>query len=287
MIKDQQWYEDVFWNWMPTELNFSDFWMEKSENYIPTAPIVRDIPYGSGNSEVLDIFVPGQKIQSAPVLIFIHGGFWQWLDKDHYAFSLEPIRAAGAVVVSINYTLCPETSIDGIVEQVRQACAFAYSRVGDHRGDPNNIHVTGHSAGGQLTAMIATTAWKTIDPSLPDNLIKSAIPSSGIFNMNSMRLTPQLNEGLKLDETMANRNSPIFLEPTYDLPMSIVVGADESEGLIAESKEFYEAWRKKLTEIRYFEIPDVHHFSLIDNMVNTNDPFTNLLLNHLGLGYSS
>lgn len=287
MARDQKWYEDEFWSWIPTEFTYSDKWNKRSKIYIPTVPITRDISYGSSPTEVLDVFNSVPEKQNAPVLIFIHGGYWTWMDKNDYAFSLEPIRAAGAIVVSINHTLCPAAGIDEIVEQVRQACAYVYSNIEEHGGDAQNMHVTGHSAGGHLTAMIAATDWKVVDPSLPENLIKSAVPSSGIFNMNSMRLTPQLNEYLKLDEISANRSSPIFLEPTYNLPMSVVVGADESEGFIAESKEFYETWSKKLTEIRYFEIPDVHHFSIIENMVNANDPFTNILLEHLGLSASS
>ena len=283
MIKDQQWYEDEYWNWMPIEFKYSDEWTVKSETYLADAAVLKNLSYGEKSDEVFDLFLPSGKNRNAPVLIFVHGGYWQWLDKDHYAFSLEPIRSAGAIVASINYTLCPENSIPGIVEQVRKACAYIYFNIETHHGDRNNIHVTGHSAGGHLTAMIASTNWKSFDSELPDNLIKSAIPSSGIFDMNNMRNTPQLNEGLKLNEETANQNSPLFLNPTHDLRVSVIVGADESEGFILESKEFADSWGSKLTNIKYIEIPDVHHFSLIENMINNDDPFTNVILDHLDL----
>ena len=284
MIKDQQWYEDEFWNWMPIEFNYSDKWSEISEAYLSNAPVSRNLPYGEKPAEVFDLFVPPEKKKNAPVLIFIHGGYWGWLDKDDYAFSLEPLRSAGAIVVSINYTLCPENTIPGIVKQVRQACVYVYSNIEQFNGDPSNIHVTGHSAGGHLTAMIAATDWKSLGADLPGNLIKSAIPSSGIFNLNSIRLTPPLNEVVKLNEDTADQNSPIFLDPTYDLRMTVVVGADESEGFILESKEFVTSWHTKLTRIQYIEIPNVHHFSLIESMINEDDPFTNVILDHLELG---
>jgi len=177
VIKDQQWYEDEYRNWMPIEFNNSDELTLKSEAYLADAAVLKNLAYGEKPDEVFDLFLPSKKNRNAPVLIFVHGGYWQWLDKDHYAFSLEPIRSAGAIVASINYTLCPENSIPGIVEQVRKACAYIYFNIAIHHGDRNNIHVTGHSAGGHLTAMIASTNWKSLDPELPDNLIKSAIPS--------------------------------------------------------------------------------------------------------------
>ena len=129
--RDRQWYENEYWNWMPTEFNYSDLWMEKSRPYLEEAPVRRNLSYGDEPGEVYDLFLPefpeGQK---APVLVNIHGGYWQWLDKDHYAFSLEPIRAAGALAVNLNYTLCPGVDLPGIVQQVRRACAHIYRNIG-------------------------------------------------------------------------------------------------------------------------------------------------------------
>lgn len=282
--KNQQWYEHEFWNWIPTEFSWSDAMMAKSESYLANAPVLRNQPYGDDPSEVFDVFIPTHaKDKALPVLIFIHGGYWQWMDKDTYAFSLEPIRAAGAIVVSVNYTLCPENSVGGIIDQVRRACAHVYRNIAEHNGDPENIHVTGHSAGGHLTAMVVATDWQDVEAGLPTDLVKSAIPSSGIFDMNNMRLTPQINEGLRLDEESANACSPLFMTPSHDLRVSVVVGADESGGFLLESQSLVNAWASKLSNVEYVEIPNVHHFSLIDNMVNDNDPFTNVIIEHLGL----
>lgn len=282
--RDQQWYEDEYWHWIPTEFNYSDTWMAKSEGYLEQAPMVRDIAYGDKPGETYDLFLPEEHDgRKAPVLIFIHGGYWQWLDKHHYAFSLEPIRAAGAIVASLNYTLCPENDIPGIVAQVRRACAHVYRTIESYNGDPGSLHATGHSAGGHLTGMIAVTDWTDFGADLPVDLIKSIIPSSGLFDMNNMRRTPQLQEGLGLTEETARQNSPIFLNPTHDMLVSVVVGADESQGFILESKDFFKSWKSKVTNIRYVEIPGVHHFSLIDAMVNDGDPFTNVILEHLRL----
>ena len=285
MSRDQQWYEDKYWNWMDVltlDETYDEKWGKRSAEYLSHAQIRKDVKYGEGTNEVFDLFVPDDG-EPAPVMIFIHGGYWAWMDKDTYAFSLEPIRSAGALVASINYALCPQNTLSGIVDQVRRACIFIYENIGAYNGDKNNIHITGHSAGGHLTAMMAATNWHGFNPNLPIDLLKSAIPSSGIFDMNNIRLTPQLNENIKMDRKEADENSPLFLEPAYDMPISVVVGAEESEGFLLESKDFAEAWSEKLTNLRYVEVPHAHHFSLIENMVSPGDTFTRLLLEHLGL----
>ena len=215
--------------------------------------------------------------------IHIHGGYWQWLDKDHYAFSLGPVRAAGGLVVNLNYTLCPGTDLPGIVDQVRRACAHVYRMIETHGGDRDSIHVTGHSAGGHLTGMIAVTDWADFGDDLPMDLVTSIIPSSGIFDMQNIRRTPQLQDGLNLTEDTARRISPIFLDPPHDMPVSVVVGAEESDGFLLESREFARTWGSKVTNIRYVEVPGVHHFSLIDSMLDKNGLFTQVILEHLKL----
>lgn len=288
MHKSQKWYEDQYWNWLDVvavDESFSDKWNRMSAEYIPSANIKRNIKYGDGPKEEIDLFIPDTNVP-APVLIFIHGGYWTWMDKDTYAFSLEPIRAAGALVASINYEPCPGNTITGIVDQVRRACIYIYENISAYDGDRENIHITGHSAGGQLTAMMATTDWQMFNPNVPIDALKSAIPSSGIFDMNNIRLTPQLNENIQMDKNEADKNSPLFLEPAYDMPISVVVGADESEGFLLESRDFAKAWSNKVTNLRYFEVPNAHHFPLIENQLLPGDPFTDLLLEHLGLDSS-
>ena len=288
MSRNQTWYEDKFWHWIEelgADEAFDEKWLRISADYLSNACVERDVKYGSGPNEELDFFLP-DSAKPAPVLIFVHGGFWTWMDKDTYAFSLEPLRSAGALIASVNYALCPDNTISGIVEQVRRACAFVYDNVGAYGGDPDNIHVTGHSAGGHLTAMMAATNWRAVAPNLPINLLQSAIPSSGLFDMNSMRLTPQLNENLNLDRKEADENSPLFLDPAHDMPISVVVGAEETEGFLTESREFAKVWSEKVSHLRYVEITGVNHFTLIENMILPDDSMTGLLLKHLGLKWS-
>ena len=160
-------------------------WAQMSATYLQRADVERDIPYGSLPGERLDLLKPSEP--DAPVLLFIHGGYWQSLDKDDYAFALEPLVSAGALVASVNYTLCPEITLDGLVDQVRAACAWTWRHARDHGGDSSRLHVTGHSAGGHLTAMLAATDWPAFHDDLPRDMIRSAVPVSGLFDLEPLR----------------------------------------------------------------------------------------------------
>jgi len=87
-------------------------WAQMSASFLARANLTRDVQYGTNAAEKLDIFKPSES--EAPVLVFIHGGYWQWLDKDDYAFALEPLVTAGALVATINYPLCPEVNLDTV-----------------------------------------------------------------------------------------------------------------------------------------------------------------------------
>ncbi|MDH4249363.1 MAG: alpha/beta hydrolase, partial [Deltaproteobacteria bacterium] len=117
----------------------------------------RNVPYGPSPEETLDVFPA--RTPGSPVQVFIHGGYWQAQDKRSYSFVAGPLVAAGAAAVVINYALAPTVGLDEIVRQVRAAVAWTVLHAREFNGDPERIHVSGHSAGGHLTAMMLITDW--------------------------------------------------------------------------------------------------------------------------------
>jgi arylformamidase len=257
-----------------------DNWAQMSASYLKRANLARDMPYGVLASQRLDLLKP--TTPNAPVLVFIHGGYWQWADKDDYAFALEPLVTAGALVASINYPLCPEINLDKLVNAVRAACAWVWRHVDDYGGDPERLHVAGHSAGGHLTAMMAATDWSEFDDGLPRDMIKSIVPVSGLFDLEPLRLISYL-EDLRLDSETIKRNSPQFMKPTTALPVTVVVGGDESDEFQRQSREFTNAWRSEVDAIEYVAVPDHDHFTVIEAMTEPDNALTAALLRHLGL----
>ncbi len=127
-----------------------------------------DVAYGSGPAEKLDIFPTTSA--NAPVLVFIHGGWWRTLDKSEQSFIAPAFVHAGAMVVLPNYDLCPKVGIDDIAMQMVRALAWIWRNAALYGGDPNRIVVAGHSAGGHLASMVLCCDWKAVGNDLPKEL---------------------------------------------------------------------------------------------------------------------
>ena len=243
-----------------------------------------DVPYGNGARQKLDLLLPKASTTSAPVLVFIHGGYWfsRRMDKSNYSFGCEALVDAGALVATVEYDLCPDVSMDTIVRQVREACAWVWRNAPEYGGDITRLHVAGHSAGGHLAAMLAATDWPTFGDGLPRDLVRSAVPISGLFDLEPLRRS-FLNAHLRLDEACSARNSPILLRPATRLPMTVVVGGAESDEFRRQSREFVDSWREHLDSIGLIETQGDHHFSIIERMTDSGSELTAVLLGHLGL----
>jgi arylformamidase len=255
-------------------------WRARSSDYRQRSACELDVPYGSGERETLDLFLPDRA--NAPVLVFLHGGYWRLMDKSDFSYLAEGLVDRGALVAVVNYGLCPAVTIDEIAQQVRTACKWLWRNCTKYGGDPSAIHVSGHSAGGQLTAMLMATDWPSFDPDLPLDLIRSGVPVSGLFELEPMLYLP-LNEDLKLEEQSAYRNSPIFQNPTTDAPLSIVAGGEESNEFRHQSYNFAATWRQRGARTEYLELPDLNHFTIVDQMKNPDNPLTEIMLRHMGL----
>jgi len=277
MLQDE-WLEQQYRPW--TDWAFLDDWAKMGASYIERANVVRNVPYGDSPGEKLDLIRPSSS--DAPVLIFIHGGYWFSMDKDDYAFALEPLVSAGALIASVNYTLCPEVTMDTLVQQVRKACAWVWRNVGDYGGNPDKLHVSGHSSGGHLTAMMVATDWSTFEENLPKSIFKSAVPISALSDLEPIRLST-VNDNLLMDADTAKRNSPLFLAPSSVMPISVVVGGGETEEFHRHSHGLAETWRGAASQMKYIEVPGHDHFTMIAAMTEEDSPLTATLLRHLGL----
>ena len=274
--------------YMPTHwptISFPDTverWISLSDAFHSRVNVTNEIAYGDSDRQRLDLFRSEEA--NGPTLIFIHGGYWRSpkLTKRNYSFCVEPIVEAGALVAMVEYDLCPDVSMDTIVEQVRKSCAWIWRNAETYGGDPNHLHVTGHSAGGHLTAMLATTDWPAYQDGLPEDMIKSIIPVSGLFELEPLRLS-SLNADLQLDEGAAERNSPRYLEPTKSMPISVVVGGGESDEFRRQSRDFADTWRGLADTMEYIETSGHDHFAVIESMLEPRNVLTGTILRHLEL----
>ena len=185
-------------------------WAEASHRAREGSPGKRlDIAYGDGPSETLDIFpaaAPG-----APVIVYVHGGYWRSLDKSDFSFVAPALVAAGATVVVPNYALCPAVTIEDIALQMVKAVAWTWRHAAEHGANAQRLAVVGHSAGAHLAAMLLSCRWKQVDEDLPLHPLAGALAISGLYDLEPLRHTAFLQSDLKLTPQQVARCSPAFL----------------------------------------------------------------------------
>jgi arylformamidase len=230
----------------------------------------RDLAYGPTAPEALDLIVPPAGAGGrAPLMVFIHGGYWQNLDKrDCAALAPEFVRA-GIAYATINYTLAPVAGLDEIVRQARACLAWLWRNAPLLGCDPDRIFVGGHSAGGHLAAMLAATEWNRLG-GLPRDLLKGAFAVSGIYDLEPIRLSYQ-NPVLKLDEGTVARNSPMRLKPVTTR-LLLTVGEKEPEEFHRQQSEFAAVWRKAGAAVDVVPADGLDHFDILEKFGDPRHP---------------
>jgi arylformamidase len=241
-----------------------DRWARASKLVREQATCHLDLPYGEAAAERLDVF-PAD-VPNAPVLVFLHGGYWRASDKSDSSFIASAFADEGAMVVIPNYSLCPEVGMARIPLQLTQALAWVWRHAADYGGDPNRVILVGHSAGGHLASMLNCCDWKAVAPDLPRHLIKGVLSISGIYDLSPVRQAAFLQVDLKLDADAVRRLSPAQF-PAPEAPVYAVVGGDESEEFKRQNRLIRQAWGRRVVPICE-EIPGCNHFDILHELAD-------------------
>ncbi|MDH4115704.1 MAG: alpha/beta hydrolase [Burkholderiaceae bacterium] len=227
-----------------------------------------DVPYGDDAGERLDFFPTPQ--DRPPLLVFIHGGYWRSLDKFDFSWIAPTFLDAGAAVALLNYGLTPRVTVEEIVRQQLKAMAWLYRRADDLGFDRDRIVVSGHSAGGHLTAMMMAAQWPAFDPGLPADLIKGGLAISGIYDLEPLVPLPFINADLRLDAAAARRLSPVHMPPATPSPLVTAVGGLESAEFKRQTQLIRRAWPKNARED--LDVPGANHLTVCDQLAVESSP---------------
>lgn len=253
------------------DLNFLSRWTDRSATIRTSAPCELDIAYGSGDREQLDFF-PASNNSNAPTLIFIHGGYWQKGDKSAYSFLVEPFRANGVSVITLNYRLCPTVRLKEISPQIRKALAWIWNNGKELGLSLDKLHIMGHSAGAHLTSMMMTTDWQTVDTGIPHNFLKSATPISGIYDLTPLLLTSQ-KDALRLSADEAVAESSINHSLAISAPQLVACGEDESAEFNRQSDVYVKSFSASSQGMQRYSVPGCNHFEVLDELADPNSDF--------------
>ncbi len=277
---DPDWLEAMYNNRarVPDHAAHFERWARDSERVRATQACTLDIPYGPSAGQRLDVF-PAKR-PGAPVVVFIHGGYWRSMDKKEHAFLAPTWTEAGACVVVPNYDLCPNVPLTEIVMQMVRAIAWTWRHVGEHGGDPSRISVAGHSAGGHLAAMMLTCLWNRHDRALPRQLVTRALSISGLFDLEPVRRTPSLQASLQLTPSQVRQASPALLPPPPQGQLAAVVGGSESMEFLRHNEMIRRAWGR--THVPVCEaLPGLNHFSVVEALTAPGHRLNRLALDLL------
>ena len=264
----------------PDSYAIFDRWRARSDASAANRPCILDIAYGPSETEKLDVFPSLDP--KGPILIYIHGGYWIWKDKADFRFVAEGVVDEGVNLVVINYALTPHVKMDEIVRQVRAAVAFTWKSAGGLvPGNRDRIFLCGHSAGGHLTAIAASTHWQSFDSSLPPEIVAGGVAVSGLYDLEPIRLS-YLNETVGLDEPMAWRNSPVDQAKLDMPPLTLVCGGGESDEFKRQQADYAAILERGGAIVPTIEVGDLHHFAVIETIADKGSELNKALLERLG-----
>ncbi|MEK7344866.1 MAG: alpha/beta hydrolase [Pseudomonadota bacterium] len=268
--KDAAWHDRMYNNRarVPDFADHFAHWQQASAQARQTLKPQLDLRYGDGLHETLDIFPAARP--HAPVVIFIHGGYWRSLDKSDHSFVAAALRDMGACVVVVNYALCPGTAgqpvtVPDIALQMAQASAWVWRHIAEHGGDRSNITVIGHSAGGHLGAMLLACDWQQVGADLPAELVRKALSVSGLFDLAPVRKTPFLQSNLRLTPAHVRMASPAKWPRPRNGVLYSVVGGDESAEFLRHNRLIHQAWGPKTVPVCEV-LPGLNHFSVLGEL---------------------
>ncbi|XP_055849412.1 kynurenine formamidase [Episyrphus balteatus] len=241
-----------------------------------------DVSYGDTKMQSMDIYFK-DKESDTPIFVYIHGGYWIELTKAESGICVAPLVERGYRVVVMDYDQCPNVTLEEIVQQTKKFLKFLLKYATDTNAE--SISFCGHSAGSYLIAMLFQQ--DCLD--LPNaNLIKDIFLISGIYDLREMRQTNAANPNnvLSLDEESAKRLSPALLEfskSAVNIKIHVIFGEHDSEVFKKQSTEFFKQLEKQNLALEYSEVMDHDHFTIIEELRNSESSIMNFILKKLGL----
>jgi arylformamidase len=218
------------------------------------------LAYGMSVDETLDLFpVPGQP--HAPLLLFIHGGYWRALSSRESVFMAKALNQQGVAVASVNYSLAPAARLATIVDQCRRALCWLHRHGPDHGVQAPRVVVAGSSAGGHLAAMLLSADWqRTVD--LPAHWVTAGVLVSGLFDLAPLAQTTP-NTWLNLSHEDVAALSPVHHLPAPDAQLLVAVAETDTPGFKQQSLDYARICRQHGVQVEGLEVAGRNHFNII------------------------
>src|SRR5580704_10892568 len=224
----------------------------------------KNLPWGERPDEIFDYFPAAAA--DAPLLVYIHGGYWQEHSKDESLFAAPNCIANGIAFAAIDYTLAPQASVGFIVEQCRRAIASLHRQAAALGFDARRIYVSGNSAGAHLAAMLLVAGWQAAY-GLADDVVAGAILLSGIYDLEPL-LGTYIDAALHLTRADVAGLSPLRLKLGRPVKTIVAWGDNETGEFKRQSRTFASALVSSGFPVSAFELEGTNHFDIVFGLAN-------------------
>jgi len=233
-----------------------DRWVAASATFRSQRPKYLDLAYGPGERNKWDLFPADNP--TAPCLVFIHGGYWQSRNREHFSCFAEGVLARGWSAALPGYTLAPAANLTQIVNEVRSALDWLAAQGRWHRGTCDYIGLVSRRA----------SHCAIVGPSQ----CTGGLAISGIFELGPIRDT-YLNERLKLTDEEIATLSPLRL-PGVSKPLAITYGTAELTALVRNSRVYHAHRAQSHQPGSLIPIPNANHYTGMEELRSPNGILT-------------
>ncbi len=244
---------------VPSEKPFLAEYALRSRKAEQSLACQKDLQWGDNPAETLDFFPAASR--NAPLLVFIHGGYWQELSKNESLFAAPDCVANGIAYVAVNYTLAPEANVEKIVDQCRRAVAWLHRQAGALGFNRDRVFVAGSSAGAHLAAMMLVRGWQKT-AGVADRAIAGAVLLSGIFDIEPLVGT-YIAAPLHLTAADAVGLSPMHLPLGSPVPTIVAWGENETSEFKRQSSNYASRLQTAGFPVSAFEVAGANHFDIV------------------------
>lgn len=249
-------------DFIPQGADYPARWHADAEAFRATAQARLDLPYGRGARHRYDLFLPDGLAKG--VVVFIHGGYWLAFGREIWSHLAAGPLAHGWAVAVPSYTLAPDARISQMTQEIGAAITAIAAQV------PGPIVLTGHSAGGHLTARMAC-ADAPLAPDIAARVLR-AVPVSPLADLEQIALTV-MNAKLRLDAAEVAAESPARLRRRAGQDVLVWVGGQERPAFLWQARLLSENW-----DCPWQVSAGHHHFDVIAPMTDATSPLTRALI---------
>jgi arylformamidase len=238
---------------------FLDAYVARSRDAETRFRCQKNLLWGEQADETFDYFPAASA--GAPLLVFIHGGYWQEHSKDESLFAAPDCLANGIAFAAIDYTLAPRATLGAIVQQCRRAIASLHRQAATLGFDARRIYVAGSSAGAHLAAMLLV-AGSRAGYGLADDVVAGSVLLSGIYDIEPLTGT-YIDAALHLTAEDAATLSPLRLKLGRAVKTIVAWGENETDEFKRQSRAFAAALVRSGFPVSAFEVAAANHFDIV------------------------